>query len=342
MRLHAPSHPVAFFPALALLLVLGLTACAPQVSMDVLEPAAAHGVTQLRRLAVVQFNNDEGGIATAAVEQALSSFTLGQQPYFTLVDAGILENYLGGQGVEMVFDTKELRKRNKGIGADGVVLGTVSRSSWRDERTTKQRYVCVDWGKNGSCRKYGSRDVPCTTRTGLFSFTPKVVEVSSGKIIFSQEFAESDKEDFCRGTDDPQPSGISLVENARKSAIQRFLRVVAPHVVRVQVPLITTDDSGMDKPTRDAIAKGVDFAQAGRMDRACAAWSAAEASHTGGYALPYLRGVCAEQAGNLDLAEAAYRQADQHCASPNSEISNALERIERAKANSRLLEQQLN
>ena len=342
MRLHALSRPLAFLPALALLLAFGLLGCAPQVSMEVLEPAAAHGVTQLRRLAVVQFNNDEGGIATAAVEQALSSFALGQQPYFTLVDAGILKNYLDGQGVEMVFNTKELRKRNKGIGADGVVLGTVSRSSWRDERTTKKRSVCVEWSKNGSCRKYGSRDVPCTTRTGLFSFTPKVVDVNSGKIIFSQEFAESDKEDFCRGTDDPQPSGISLVGNAREQAIQRFLRVVAPHVVRVQVPLITADDSGMDKPTREAIAKGVDFAQAGRMDRACAAWSAAEASHPGGYALPYLRGVCAEQAGNLDLAETAYRQADQRCDSPNAEISNALERIGRAKANSRLLEQQLN
>lgn len=340
MRPHAFAHLLA--PLLAILAVLGLCGCAPQVSMDVLEPATAHGVTQLRRLAVVQFNNDEGGIATAAVEQALSSFTLGQQPYFTLVDAGILKNYLDAQGVEMVFDTKELRKRNKGVGADGVVLGTVSRSSWRDERTTKQRYVCVEWGKNDSCRKYGSRDVPCTRRTGLFSFTPKVVDVNSGKIIFSQEFAENDQEDFCRGTDDPQPSGISLVGTARERAIKRFLRMVAPHVVRVQVPLITADDSGMGKPTREAVAKGVDFAQAGRMDRACATWSAAEASHPGGYALPYLRGVCAEHAGSFDQAEDAYRQADQRCDSPNSDISAALERIGRAKANSRLLEQQLN
>lgn len=337
MRPHTPFLPLALLLALA----LGLVGCAPKVSMDVLEPATAHGVTQLRRLAVVQFNNDEGGIATAAVEHALSSFTLGQRPYFTLVDAGILKNYLDGQGVEMVFDTKELRRRNKGIGADGVVLGTVSRSSWRDERIAKKRYVCVEWGKNGSCRKYGSRDVPCTTRTGLFSFTPKVVDVNSGKIIFSQEFAEKDQEDFCRGTDDRQPSGISLVENARERAIQRFLRVVAPHVVRVQVALITADESHMDKATQEAVAKGVDFSQAGRMDRACAAWSAAEASHPGGYALPYLRGVCAEHAGDLDQAEQAYRQADQRCDSPKEEISTALERIERAKANRDLLEQQL-
>lgn len=331
MRLKAP----------ALLLALTLCGCAPQVTMNVLEPAAAHEVTQLRRLAVAQFNNDDGGVTTAAVEQALSAFSLGQRPYFTLVDAGALRNTTDMQGVEMVFDLKQYRTRNKGSGADGLVLGTVSRSSWRDERTVSKRSVCVERNKNNSCRKYETHEVPCTKRTGAFSFTPKVVNIGSGRIIFAQEFSESDEAIFCRGTNDAQPSGAGLVGNARGRAIASFLQTVAPHVVQVRVPLITTDESHMNAATKDAIAKGIDFAQAERMDRACAAWSEAEAAHPEGYALPYLRGVCAEHAENYDLAQAAYRLADQRCASPNTDISNALERVERALANSQLLEQQL-
>jgi len=132
------------------------------------------------------------------------------------------------------------------------------------------------------------------------------------------------------------------VDNAQGRAIARFLEAVAPHEVRVQVPLITTDESGMDAATKDALSRGVDFAQAGRMDRACAVWSEAEAAHPEGYALPYLRGVCAEHAGDYAQAQGAYRLADQRCASPNTDISNALERVKRALTNSQLLEQQLN
>lgn len=326
---------------LSLALPLALCGCAPQVTMDVLEPAAAHEVTQLRRLAVARFNNDDGGVTTAAVEQALASFSLGQRPYFTLVDSGALRNTSDEQGVKMVFDLKEYRARSKGSGADGLVLGTVSRSSWRDERTVKKRSICVERTKNGGCRKYESHDIPCTKRTGAFAFTPKVMNVGSGRIIFAQEFAENDEAVFCRGTNDAQPSGGGLVDKARGRAIARFLETVAPHVVHVQVPLITTDESRMDAATKDAIAKGVEFAQAGHMDRACAEWSKAEAAHSEGYALPYLRGVCAEYAGNYDLSQQAYRLADQRSASPNTDISSALERVKRALANSQLLEQQL-
>ncbi len=336
MRLIALALP------LALALSFALFGCAPQVTMDVLEPAAAHEVTQLRRLAVARFNNDDGGVATAAVEQALSSFSLGQQPYFTLVDPGALRDTPDEQGVKMVFDLKEYRARNKGSGADGLVLGTVSRSSWRDERTVKKRSVCVERTKNDSCRKYETHEVPCTKRTGTFAFTPKVVNVGSGRIIFAQEFAENDEAVFCRATNDARPSGAGLVDKARGRAIARFLETVAPHVAHVRVPLITTDESRMDAATKDAIAKGVDFAQAGRMDQACAVWSQAEAAHPEGYALPYLRGVCAEHAGNLDQAQWAYSLADQRCGRPNTDIADALERVKRALANSQLLEQQLN
>jgi len=325
-----------------LLLVLGLCSCAPQVTMNVLEPASAHEVTQLRRLAVARFNNDDGGVATAAVEQALSSFSLGGEPYFTLVDAGALRNISDEQGVKMVFDLKEYHARNKGSGADGLVLGTVTRSSWRDERTVQKRSICVRRGKNGSCDKYETHEIPCTRRTGAFSFTPKVVNVSSGRIIYAQEFAERAEAEFCRGTSDEQTSGADLMDSARKRAIANVLRSVAPHMVQVRVPLITTDESPMDAGTTDAIARGVDFAQAGRMDRACAVWSEAETAHSQGYALPYLRGVCAEHAGNYDQAQDAFRLADQRCAEPNTDISNALERVERALANSLLLKQQLN
>lgn len=325
-----------------LLFLLALCGCAPQVTMNVLQPASAHEVTQLRRLAVARFGNDDGGVATAAVEQALSSFTLGPTPYFTLVDAGALRNTPGSQGVKLAFNPKDRQKLGKDSKADGLVTGTVSFSDWVDERIYKKRSICVKRDKNNTCTRYESHDIPCTRRTGTFAFTPKVINVSSGRIVFVQEYAESRKAEFCRGTSDAQPAGEGLVEAARKRAIARFVQTVAPHVEQVRVPLITEDGTPMDAATREAVAKGVDLAQAGDMDQACALWSRAEAAHGRGYALPYLRGVCAEHAGNFEQARQAYSLAAQRCEKPNKDIADGLERVEEALANSSLLEQQLN
>lgn len=326
----------------ALLFVLALCGCAPQVTMNVLQPAKAHEVTQLRRLAVARFGNDDGGVATAAVEQALSSFTLGPTPYFTLVDAGALRNAPDETGVKLAFNPKAQQKLGKESKADGLVKGTVSFSDWVDERISKKRSVCVKRDKNNTCTRYEVHDIPCTRRTGAFAFTPKVINVSSGRIVFAQEFTESQKAEFCRGTSDAQPAGEGLVDAARRRAVARFVKTVAPHVEQVRVPLITEDDSAMDAAAREAIAKGVGLAQAGNMDQACAVWSQAEAAHPHGYALPYLRGVCAEHAGNFGQAQRAYRLAAQRCARPNQDIAEGLLRVERALANSSLLEQQLN
>lgn len=326
----------------ALLLVLALCGCAPQVTMNVLAPASAHEVTQLRRIAVARFNNDDGNVTTAAVEQALGAFALGPHPYFTLVDAGALRNAQDPNGVAMTFDTTEYRKRAKGPKASGLVLGTVSHCDWRDERILKKRSICVRRNKNDSCTKYEVHEIPCIRRTGSFAFTPKVVNIASGRIVFAQEFAESQKAEFCRGTNDAQPSGSGLVDTARKRAIADFVKTVAPHVEHVRVSLITEDESAMDETTKQTIAKGVDFAQAGNMDQACAIWNKAEAAHPQGHALPYLRGVCAEHAGDFQQALLAYKLAEKRCPEPSQDIADGLARVQKALANSQLLEDQLN
>lgn len=319
-----------------------LAGCSPQsVTITSLEPARAHEVTQLRRLAVMPFRGDAGGVATAAVEQALASVSVGQQRYFTLVDARILRTYLGGQGVEMQFDSQELRRKGRDSGADGVVLGTVSRAAWRDEHVMEQRSVCVAETESGSCRKLAVRKVPCIRRTGSFAFTPKVVNVGTGQIIFSTEYAEAQESLACRGTDDDLASGGALITTAQDRAIAHFLQDVAPHAVQVRVPLLLEDDSGIPETVRADIQRGAEFARTGRMDKACPLWRDAAATHQGGYALPYLLGVCAEQAGDLDRASQFYKRADQAASRPVSEVSSALERIRRSIGNRNVLTMQI-
>lgn len=324
-------------------LLLALAGCAgPSITLNTLEPADADDVTRLQRLAVVRFRNDQGGVATAAVENALTSVIVSGKQYFRLVDSRIQPDYLNNQGVEMSFDAPSISRYGRSAGADGVVLGTVSTSDYRDERTTEQRSVCVSENESGSCKKLAVRKVRCTVRTGEFSFTPKVVNVASGRIIISREFTETEESTDCRGVDDDRlESGAKLVSIARQRAIERFLRLVAPHTVQVRVPLLTSDDQPMSESVKASIASGVNFAEAGRMDRACGQWRMAGQERRVGYALPYLDGVCAEFAGDLGKAKAAYEEADRRSTQPVGEISQALARVRRSMDNAARLDSQL-
>ncbi|MBC8427226.1 MAG: tetratricopeptide repeat protein [Deltaproteobacteria bacterium] len=77
------------------------------------------------------------------------------------------------------------------------------------------------------------------------------------------------------------------------------------------------------------------------MDRACELWHEAYDIHPQGYAIPYLLGVCAEMAGDLDKALKYYQKADRMTGKPVEEISQALGRIRVRMKKEKRLEQQL-
>jgi len=320
------------------LLAFILGGCAaPSITLETMEPAQVQETTKLRRLAVTQFRNDAGGVATAAVENSLAAVSFGQKPYFILVDARALRGIGDDAG-----DLARLRRQGKVAGAEAVVLGTVSQSDWRDAYETEQRSVCVAWRENGSCRKTAMRPVHCVRRTGVFAFTPKIVSAATGEIITSAEFVESEASKACHGVDDePLANGMTLVADARKRAVQRFRNQIAPHFVQVEIRLLTDDDSGIPAPLKASIENGVAYAKSKRMDKACSLWLGASDAHRAGYALPYLNGVCAEYAGDLDKARSDYELADKRTVKPVPEITEALARIRKAQADLPLLDEQV-
>ena len=328
---------------LIILISTTLYSCASkEIIIETLESAQAHEVTQLRRLAVAPFTNDSRGIVTAAVEKALASVQLSGRAYFNIIDmkgTGYLPPY---PGESLAFDVPAVSEYGRKAGADGVLLATVMRNDVRNIRTHEQRSICTVEDESGNCRKVAIRKVPCLRREGTFCFTPKVVNPRTGQIIFSSEFCEAEESSVCYGETDIPPSGIELLEVARERAISRFLNQVTPHRVRTPVPLLTEDDSSMSESVKVAIENGVEFARANRMDRACAIWSDAARSHSQGYALPYLLGVCDEVAGRLEQAQAQYELADQRANRPVREIGSAKERVRKALLGKNILNLQTN
>lgn len=317
----------------SILLCCCLLGCASKnITLETVEPAPAHEVTQLRRMAVVSFRNDSRGVVAASVENALSSVRLFGKQYFTIVDLKGKGYFLEPQGMEMTFDAPALGEYGRKAGADGVLLATVTRNGLRDIRTHEQRPVCISEDESGNCKKLAVRKVPCMRREGTFTFIPKVVESRTGQIIYSAEFSEAEESSACYGDSEIPPSGEELLATARDRAIARFVGQVAPHRVRMSISLLTEDDSGIPEATKVAIDNGVAFARENRLDRACTIWSEAARAHPQGYALPYLLGVCEEASGRLEQAQSQYTLADQRTSRPVDEISVAQARVRKALA----------
>lgn len=330
--------PLALCRLVALCCLIALTGCAkPVVRKDILAPAQAAEVARLTRLRVLPFDNDPGGGVRAAVEHALASVTVEGRPYFTIIGV----DAAAAKGMPMQWsDPAKPKAKPIRYGAEGSVQASVDQNAWRDERSTEYRRECVYEDDKGRCLAWGKRPVACVRRTARFSFTPRVVARDSGVVLFAQEFAESETSSACLDRGAPT-DGQALLASASRKAVARFRDQVAPHVVSLAIPLLTEDDSGMSAQTKVLVSGGVEYAQAGQTDKACRLWRSASEGHAAGFALPYLRGVCAELADRLDEAEALYLQAGQRSGAPVPEIAAALARVRSTRAGQEKLESQL-
>jgi len=324
--------------ALALCCLLLMSGCAaPVLKKQMLMPAPAAEFARLTRLRVAGFDNDHSGQVRAAVESALASVAVDGRPYFTMVGASAPAGDLG-KPLQWVDSSKS--KLPIRYGAEGTVQGSVNQNGWQDEHYTEKRTECVAEDAKGRCLLMGARHVQCIRRVAQFSFTPSVVARDSGTVLFAQEFAETGQSSACLDHGSPT-GGSALLAAARGQAITRFRNQVAPHLVTLDIPLLTEDGSGMSAQVKTLVAGGVDFAKAGQAGKACQLWRSAASSHAAGFVLPYLSGVCAELEDDLDQAEGLYTLAEKRAPKPVPEITAALERVRSTRTSQDRLENQL-
>ena len=70
-----------------------------------------------------------------------------------------------------------------------------------------------------------------------FTPTPKVARVASGRIIASEPIRQKLVRHACSG-DRALESGTPLVTQAREKAIEAFVQLIAPHVVKTRLPIL--------------------------------------------------------------------------------------------------------
>jgi tetratricopeptide (TPR) repeat protein len=340
------------FPFMIAFVILALfSGCAPKIRINMLQPAQYHEASLTKTIAVLPFSGPDGKAFAAELEGVLAGIGIDDHRYFTLVDRATLDKTISEMQLSQsgLVDQKTAAKLGKLIGAQGIYTGIVAQNNYNDNRYSEKRSTCVQYEKRrdkdgniyqGACINWRYYNVHCTKRVAIVNVSPKLVEVSTGKILYSRNLSATAESSGCDDTK-PVQSEYVLLEKAKESVKRDFRRDIAPYYVTREIKLLDSND-GIESPeAKDKLKRGLEYANKGRMDNACELWGEARNLAGNSYALLYNLGVCAESRGDIDAALLLYRQADKKMGKPDDDISLALNRVAEAVKNKDKLKEQL-
>lgn len=333
------------------IIFLMFSGCATKIRVNMLQPAPYHEASLSKTIAVLPFSGPEGRQFAAEIEGVLAGVSIDDRPYFTLVDRASIDKTISEMQLSHsgMVDQKTAAKIGKLIGAQGIYTGVVTRNSCDDSPYYENRSTCVQYEQKrdkdgnlyrGTCISWKQYNAHCVRRVANFAVSPKLVDVTTGRILYSRDLSASANSSGCDDTR-PAQSSNELLEMAKEAVKKDFRHDIAPYYVVKEISLIDSKEGIESAEAKDKLKLGLEYADKGRMDRACELWVEARNIAPNSYALLYNLGACAESRGDLDAALVLYKQADKRLGKPDDNISSALSRVEQGIKNRGKLKEQL-
>jgi hypothetical protein len=336
---------------LALATLFLTSGCTTKVRINMLKPATYHQASLTKTVAVVPFDGPGGAEFAAEVEGVLSSINIDDRQYFTVVDRASLDKVINELKFSQsgLIDQGTAARIGKMVGAQGIYTGIVSVSGCETTNYREQRRTCEEWEKKkdkdgrtyeGDCIRWKTYSVKCTKRVANFAVTPKLIDVATGKVIYSRNLSATTSSDGCSDKTLAR-SENELMKHVKGSVKAKFRKDIAPYYVTQEIRIMDDADGIESKEAKDKLKTGVEFADKGRMDAACERWGAARILAPSSFSILYNLGVCAESRGDAEAAQALYVQADRIYGKPDDDITLALARVAATIKDRKKLEEQL-
>ncbi len=341
----------SFFAASVIILV-SLSGCpAPVITTSMLVPAASDEAAKLKKVAVLPFDGPEGKEFVAQIEAVLAGVKFEKRQYFELVDRMTIDKVLAEHRFSQLglVDPQTAAKIGNFIGAKGIYVGTITASDVSDtdfrEKRTRCAYYVTAYDKKGSsyqkCARWDDYFVPCTKRTSTSEFVPKLVDVETSRIVYSNTLSGKAESASCSDSSTALASKADLKMKAQQEALMKLRRDVAPHYLAVVLKLMDSTDGITTADAKKSFKSGMDFARNNRLDRACELWGEAKAAALQSPSVLFNLGICAEVTGRLEEALSLYNEADRKLNKPDDRITSALTRVKTAIEKQKTLKDQL-
>lgn len=325
--------------------------CATTIKTSVLMPGRVDQAAQFKSVAVLPFDGPDGRAVTSVLEGTLAGVMIDDKQFFQIVDRGSLDKAMNEMKLAMTgaVDANTAAQVGKIVGAKGIYTGIVTTSAVNSSRYTEKRRKCSSYRtvtdskgrKSQECVRWYDDEVNCTKRTATFAFTPKLVEVETSRLIFSNTYESSLESKGCEDESRALMDGEVMRKKVQGDAMQKFRMDVAPYYAAMEFTLKDSTSGIASDAAKTKLKDGITFAGSGRMDRACALWGEARPLAPDSISILFNLGICAETQGKPEEAQALYQQIDKMLTKPDESVNKALARVTEQLENRKKLSQQV-
>lgn len=293
----------------------------------ILMPAKSEAMQNAKNIAVISVNRTGGGrhgvegSMTNKIEAFLTGINVQGKLYFNVVDRATMNKITTEQKVSShhSFDQATAAKLGRLVGAD-MLLSASYQIENNDTSYNEEKKVCIKKRKsNGilkktlgmsSCEEYETSNMYCTKRVVSVALTPKVTDVSTGKIAFAKAYNSDHTSSHCpeEGYGELLPLDV-LVRASIDSIFNQMRKDIAPYPVTIDLQLIEEDKAQMPTASKALFDEGLFFAQENLFNRACRKFVQSAAIFNGSPAIMYNLGICQELNGNGEAALGYYDKA---------------------------------
>lgn len=306
------------------------TGCAVKTFVPVTMPAKAGEVLEFRKVAVFDFSTDKGvgnkngNAYSSAFETEITGVTLDGKKLFTVLDRRNIDKVLQEQKFQMTLaDENSVIQLGKLLGASGIWTGAASENygfnTWYESET-----YCAIYD-NGTCVRYNSRSYQCISQDIVLNVTPKLTDISSGKVVYSTKFTGGSSYRSCKYN----LSGINrgeLWNNAIQNILNQFRKEIAPYIKLIKVEIMTSDKGIEDEKKLRLFKDGIKYMKNNKVSEACVAWREAGGSVNTSMSLYYNIAICDEIKENYLGAMEKLNLAKKLTTKDNELIESAINR----------------
>jgi hypothetical protein len=331
---------------LLLLIIIFTFSCSKKVMINVTKPAE-YNVSDLKRIAVVDFNGP--GQAATVVAQKFQDL-LWKTQYFSILERKELQRILEEHALQMsgIVNDSTAVEFGRIAGVDGIILGDVSSYNAKDKRGTEKVKEMVWTGEyekdkkgnfiyektaKGKEKKKEYKEEMVLRRTVqrdvAVGINFRLVSVETGEIRASDSKSRSFSRKYFPHKD-KIPDKNQILNQLTDQVLAGFVPLITPHTVTVRKTF---------EKDNDQVNLGIEMAQKGLWDKAISIWEhEIETNPRNGAAL-YNLGIAYEAVGELNKAEMMYEKALD--IEPKDEYMEALSNIRKRQIEQNKLEQQL-
>lgn len=308
-----------------------LSGCMPPTTagVRVIQAPEVAEASAYRSIAVMPFGGVTGQAFTTEVESVLAQAKVGRSAVMRVHTSEQVKHAVNSQRGGRFASPGEIGKL---MGADAVISGEVLGVEVKDHPYTDQEQQCARTEKKkglfggtvDSCVEWRSATIHCRERIADYAVNVRLTESKTGKVVYADQIMRRINAKACKN--DRLPEEAAMRGQARQEVVNRILQAIVPHESEQKIVLLSADDKLARPGSAEKFGGAMDYAKAGRSDRACEVFREIYDVEKQSPALTYNMGVCEEAEGRARDAYDYFMQADRLSGSPNKAISDALQR----------------